>query len=130
MVRTCFFITILQAKFPEDFDNVDIENNASAGPEKLNNLLKRQKIYGDITQGVTEDVIEKLLCHFDNHVPSLVAALVDKVKKKGFKTHIPEEEVEEMLKKADVDGDGQVNYKEFVTMMSSRQEHLFCNIIF
>jgi calmodulin len=32
---------------------------------------------------------------------------------------LTEEEVEEMIREADVDGDGQVNYEEFVTMMVS-----------
>jgi Ca2+-binding EF-hand superfamily protein len=30
---------------------------------------------------------------------------------------LTEEEVEEMIREADVDGDGQVNYEEFVKMM-------------
>jgi hypothetical protein len=30
---------------------------------------------------------------------------------------LTEEEVEEMIREADVDGDGQVNYEEFVNMM-------------
>jgi len=30
------------------------------------------------------------------------------------------EEVDEMIREADIDGDGQVNYEEFVTMMTSK----------
>ena len=130
-------------------DNVNIENKAPADPEKLNNLLKRRKIYGDITQNVTEDEIEKLLRHFDNHVPSLVAALVDKVKTKGFKTHIPpafyerngqfvqppsfglvkqkksediEEEVREAFKVFDKDGNGVISGMEFRQVMINLKE--------
>ena len=33
---------------------------------------------------------------------------------------LTEEEVEEMIREADVDGDGQVNYEEFVKMMLSK----------
>ena len=33
---------------------------------------------------------------------------------------LTEEEVEEMIREADVDGDGQVNYGEFVKMMLSK----------
>jgi len=29
-------------------------------------------------------------------------------------------EVDEMIREADIDGDGQVNYEEFVTMMTSK----------
>lgn len=32
---------------------------------------------------------------------------------------LTEEEVEEMIREADVDGDGQVNYEEFVNMVSA-----------
>lgn len=33
---------------------------------------------------------------------------------------LTEEEVDEMIKEADVDGDGQINYEEFVKMMMSK----------
>merc|ERR1711988_1445790 len=33
---------------------------------------------------------------------------------------LTDEEVDEMIREADVDGDGQVNYEEFVTMMTSK----------
>jgi len=31
-----------------------------------------------------------------------------------------DEEVDEMIREADIDGDGQFNYEEFVTMMTSK----------
>lgn len=31
--------------------------------------------------------------------------------------HLTEEELEEMIREADLDGDGQVNYEEFVKIM-------------
>ena len=31
-----------------------------------------------------------------------------------------DEEVDEMIREADIDGDGQVNYEEFVAMMTSK----------
>ena len=33
---------------------------------------------------------------------------------------LTEEEVDEMIREADIDGDGQVSYEEFVTMMTSK----------
>ena len=58
-------------------------------PIKLENLIKRRKIYGDITQNVSEDELAKLLQYFDNHVPSIIIALEEKVRLKGSRTFIP-----------------------------------------
>ena len=33
---------------------------------------------------------------------------------------LTDEEVDEMIREADIDGDGQVNYEEFVRMMTSK----------
>ena len=33
---------------------------------------------------------------------------------------LSDEEVDEMIREADIDGDGQVNYEEFVRMMTSK----------
>jgi len=35
---------------------------------------------------------------------------------------LEEEEIDELIRQADVDGDGQVNYEEFVTRMMSKQQ--------
>jgi hypothetical protein len=39
---------------------------------------------------------------------------------------LTEEEVEEMIREADVDGDGQVNYEEFVNMMVGQGKECCC----
>lgn len=41
---------------------------------------------------------------------------------------LTDEEVDEMIREADVDGDGQVNYEEFVRMMLAKWSWLFCVI--
>jgi len=42
---------------------------------------------------------------------------------------LTDEEVDEMIREADIDGDGQVNYEEFVTMMTSKWASWGCYII-
>jgi len=39
---------------------------------------------------------------------------------KNLGEKLTDEEVDEMIREADIDGDGQVNYEEFVTMMTSK----------
>ena len=36
---------------------------------------------------------------------------------------LTDEEVDEMIREADVDGDGQINYEEFVKMMQAKVGH-------
>ena len=42
---------------------------------------------------------------------------------------LTDEEVEEMIREADVDGDGQVNYEEFVRMMLAKWFQFDCEIV-
>merc|ERR1711936_67427 len=78
-----------KVKFPE-LENVNLETKPLADPVKLANLHQRhQNVYGDLIQNVSMDDIEKLLRIFNNHVPSVIGALLDKVMKKGTRTHIP-----------------------------------------
>lgn len=76
-------------KHPKDMSKLNIDSRPNADQNKLQNLLGRRKIYGDITQNASPEDIEKLLRFFDNHVPSVIGALVDKIKSKGTKTYIP-----------------------------------------
>ena len=40
--------------------------------------------------------------------------------KEFFGKSLTDEEVDEMIREADIDGDGQINYEEFVKMMMSK----------
>ena len=60
-----------------------------ADPIKLENLLKRRKIYGDITQNASEEELTTLLRYFDNHVPTLVMALEEKIRSQGSRKYTP-----------------------------------------
>lgn len=66
-----------------------MEGSCAVDNSKLINLIKRRNIYGDITQNATEEELEQLLINFDNHVPSVIAALEDKVRAKGTRTYVP-----------------------------------------
>ena len=49
---------------------MNLENKSEVDRMKLENLNKRQKIYGDITQNASPEDLETLLKYFENHVPS------------------------------------------------------------
>ena len=55
-----------------------------ADPIKLENLKKRMKKYGDITQNARDtDELEELLRRFDNRVPAVIFFLEERVRAKG-----------------------------------------------
>jgi hypothetical protein len=57
---------------------------------KLKNLVKRRKIYGDITQNASgPNELEELLKRFNNHVPAVIFYLEERVRRKGSQTYIP-----------------------------------------
>lgn len=72
-----------------DFCEYNENKLVKADQKKLGNLVKRRKVYGDITQNATKDELEMLLRIFDNHVPQVIGALEDRVRTKGSRTFIP-----------------------------------------
>jgi len=56
---------------------------------KLNNLLARQKVFGDITQSASPLQLEELLRIYNNDIPTVIMALKDIVAKQGAKNFIP-----------------------------------------
>ena len=57
---------------------------------KLRNLVKRRSVYGDITQNASgAGELEALLKRFNNHVPSLIYFLEERVRTRGTQTFIP-----------------------------------------
>ena len=86
----CFLYIYVQTKFYwNDLNQLSLEMKPEADPIKLENLLKRRKIYGDITQNASEEELTTLLRYFDNHVPSLVMALEEKIRSKGSRKYTP-----------------------------------------
>ena len=53
-------------------------------------------------------ILEKIIWKYFRHVMT------------NLGEKLTDEEVDEMIREADIDGDGQVNYEEFVTMMTSK----------
>ena len=75
----------------EDCDTMDDTKNdketiskTSADGVKLGNLLKRHRVYGDITQNATESQLERLLVRMsENRIAKLGRILVEGLKHSG-----------------------------------------------
>jgi len=73
-------------------DSMDIQaawNDRQVCQSKLANLVRRRQMYGDITQNVSEDQLQRLLLKHDNHVPKAIEELQLWVRRKGTSTFIP-----------------------------------------
>ena len=57
----------------EDIDenDLDLEGKPEVCEEKYQNLIKRQKTYGDITQNASPEELENLLRYYENSVPEV-----------------------------------------------------------
>merc|ERR1712156_13658 len=65
----------------EDIDenDLDLEGKPEVFEEKYQNLIKRQKTYGDITQNASPEELENLLRYHENNVPEVILALEKKI---------------------------------------------------
>ena len=54
-----------------DENELDLDGKPEVSNEKLKNLVKRQKVYGDITQNASPEELETLLRYHENKVPEV-----------------------------------------------------------
>jgi calmodulin len=82
-------------------------------PEFLNLMLRKMKDNG------TEKKIREAFKVFDIDKSGFISAAEIRQVMSNLGQKLSDKEVNRMLKEADVDGDGQINYDEFVKMMFS-----------
>ncbi|XP_069882891.1 calmodulin-1-like [Dipodomys merriami] len=89
-------------------------NGTSDFPEFLTMMARKLKDTG------SEEEIRDAFCVFDKDSNGYISAaeLCHVMTNLGEK--LTDEEVDEMIREADIDGDGQVNYEEFVQMMTAK----------
>ena len=72
-------------KISEDILNLDLNDKPDAAdPNILRNLLQRRKVYGDVTQNVSNEELETLLRYYENIVPKVIAALEIIIEDRGY----------------------------------------------
>ena len=84
-------------------------------PHLLINYLHRKMADTD-----TEEEIREAFKVFDKDGNGFISAAELRHVMTNLGEKLSDEEVDEMIREADVDGDGQVNYDEFVKMMLSK----------
>ncbi|GMR33022.1 hypothetical protein PMAYCL1PPCAC_03217 [Pristionchus mayeri] len=99
----------------EMVDEVDVDGNGTIDfPEFLSMMTRKRK---DID---CEEEIREAFKVYDRDGNGVISAAELRLVMQDLGEKLSEEEVNAMIAEADIDGDGQVNYEEFVMMMTSK----------
>ncbi|CAH9095493.1 unnamed protein product [Cuscuta epithymum] len=93
-------------------DEVDTNGNGTIEFSEFINLMAKK-----IKETDEDEEIKEAFKVFDKDQNGYISASELRHTMINLGEKLTEEEVEEMIREADLDGDGQVNYDEFVTMM-------------
>ncbi|XP_044535569.1 calmodulin-alpha-like [Gracilinanus agilis] len=104
-----------EAELQNMMGEVDADGNGTIDfPEFLGMMAKKMK------GAETEESIREAFKVFDKDGNGYVSAAELRHVMTSLGEKLTDEEVDEMMGEADVDGDGQVNYEEFVRVLSSK----------
>ena len=73
-----------------------------------------------MVQNDSEEELVEAFRVFDRDGNGFISAAELRSVKNGLGENLTDEDVDEMIRDADIDGDGQINYEEFVKMMVSK----------
>ena len=103
-----------EAELQDMINEVDSDGNGTIDfPEFLTMMAKKMK------DADSENEIKEAFAVFDKDGNGYISAAELRHVMNNLGEKLTDEEVDEMIREADVDGDGQVNYEEFVLMMTS-----------
>lgn len=94
---------------------VDVDGNGTIDFEEFLQMMARKMKETD-----TEQEIREAFSIFDRDSNGYITASELKYVMSNLGEKLTDEEVEEMIKEADIDGDGMINYDEFVEMMTKK----------
>ncbi|MBA0690071.1 hypothetical protein Goari_007767 [Gossypium aridum] len=104
-----------EAELQGMINEVDADQNGSIDfPEFLNLIARKMK---DID---SEEELKEAFKVFDKDQNGFISAAELRLVMTNLGEILTDEEVDEMIHEADTDGDGQVNYEEFVRMMVAK----------
>ncbi|KAB5524263.1 hypothetical protein DKX38_022012 [Salix brachista] len=104
-----------EAELQDMINEVDADQNGTIDfPEFLNLMARKMK------DTDSEEELKEAFKVFDKDQNGYISAAELRHVMTNLGEKLTDEEVEEMIREADVDGDGQVNYEEFVRMMLAK----------
>ncbi|CAI9766504.1 unnamed protein product [Fraxinus pennsylvanica] len=104
-----------EAELQDMIREVDADQNGTIDfPEFLNLMARKMK------DTDSEEELKEAFKVFDKDQNGFISAAELRHVMTNLGEKLTDEEVDEMIREADVDGDGQVNYEEFVRMMLAK----------
>merc|ERR1712171_1534 len=104
-----------EAELQDMINEVDADGNGTIDFPEFLSLMARKMRDTD-----TEEELIEAFKVFDRDGNGLISAAELRHVMTNLGEKLTDEEVDEMIREADVDGDGQINYEEFVKMMRAK----------
>lgn len=122
-ITTCELGTVMRSlgqnptetELQDIINEVDADGNGTIDFEEFLAMMAKQCMKAD-----SEEELREAFKVFDKDGNGYISAAELRHVMTNLGEKLTDEEVEEMIREADIDGDGQVNYDEFVKMMSSK----------
>ncbi|GAY33419.1 hypothetical protein CUMW_007130 [Citrus unshiu] len=106
-----------EAELQDMINEVDADGNGTIDfPEFLNLMARKMK------DTDSEEELKEAFRVFDKDQNGFISAAELRHVMTNLGEKLTDEEVDEMIREADVDGDGQINYEEFVKVMMANHE--------
>ncbi|KAF8039671.1 hypothetical protein BT93_B2014 [Corymbia citriodora subsp. variegata] len=105
-----------EAELQDMINEVDADGNGTIDfPEFLNLMARKMK------DTDSEEELKEAFRVFDKDQNGFISAAELRHVMTNLGEKLTDEEVDEMIREADVDGDGQINYEEFVRVMMAKK---------
>ncbi|XP_076096051.1 uncharacterized protein LOC143067009 isoform X1 [Mytilus galloprovincialis] len=104
-----------ESELQDMINEVDIDGNGQIDFEEFLQMMAKKMKDTD-----TEEEMKEAFKVFDRDNNGFISAQELRLVMANLGEKLTDEEVEEMIKEADMNGDGQVDYTEFVVMMTKR----------
>ncbi|KAK4441396.1 Calmodulin-related protein [Sesamum alatum] len=105
-----------EAELQDMINEVDADGNGTIDfPEFLNLMARKMK------DTDSEEELKEAFRVFDKDQNGFISAAELRHVMTNLGEKLTDEEVDEMIREADVDGDGQINYEEFVKVMMAKR---------